>query len=160
MNFKDSSLFFHNFLERNDILLDFNYEKILNIYNNDDLDECEEYTLYFNIFNQYLDLKEKIYIFYYILILFLIDEAYLQNFCRYIISIFSRLQYVNTDIQFYLIKKMNKPELLQLLNQILNDNNTSEKSLVPYENKENMLFGDYLKMSKFFIFITCFQNYF
>ena len=71
--YKDSSLFFYDFIERNDILLDYNYDKILNFYNLENNEKIDYgiYRLYFNIFENYIEMKSKIYIFYYILSFFL-----------------------------------------------------------------------------------------
>jgi hypothetical protein len=146
--FKDSSLFFHNFLERNNLLLDYNYDKILLLYNNDIDNNYGEYKEYFEIFDKYKILKKKIYILYYILILFLINEELLRNFCRYVISIYSRFNYLDDNKccdYGLLINDMKKKDLLNILNKILNSEN----------NGNNKLF-----IAKFFILLLSFQTYF
>jgi hypothetical protein len=147
--FKDSSLFFHNFLDRYNILLDNNYDKIIDLYQN--INEIEniniiygDYKIYFDVFTNFYFLKNKIYIVYYILILYLINDDLLKKFSRYIISIFSRFNYINNDLKTIEITKMKKDNLLILLKNILNNNSDSNKDII----------------TKFFLFILCFQTYF
>ncbi len=162
--FKDSSFFFYNFLERNDIILDHNYDKILALYNTNICNEYNsnsyyEYSLYFNIFRNYDKMKEKIYIFYYIVILFLIDITHLRNFVRYIISIYNRLQLINNDIRNIDFKDMTKLDLLLVLDTIINNQdkiNINPANILP----ENSKMHENIKISKFYVLIICFQSYF
>jgi hypothetical protein len=187
MTLKDSmvpsDLFFHNFLERNNLLLDYNYEKILLLYNNESLNSLSdygEYKDYFEIFSNYKILKKKIYILYYILILFLINEELLRNFCRYVISIYSRFNYLkdNKCCEFgLLINNMNKSDLLNMLNKILNSENlpscvsssnecyekpelSSNESTKDTLNSKCSTHNSNLFIPKFFILLLSFQTYF
>jgi hypothetical protein len=165
--FKDSNFFFYDFLERNDILLDHNYDKILALYNTNisteyNSDSYCEYSFYFNIFRNYDKMKEKIYIFYYIVILFLIDVAHLKNFVRYIISIYNRLELINNDIKNIHIQDMSKLELLFVLDTIINNENSVKAVNIKPCNilSENVKIHENIKISKFYVLLICFQSYF
>ncbi len=147
--FKDSNLFFNNFLDRYNILLDYNYDKILSIYENiNEIDDINinygDYKIYFDVFTNFFFLKSKIYIVYYIIILYLINENLLKNFSRYIISIFSRFDYIENNLKIIDITKMKKNNLLILIKNILNNDTDNDKDII----------------TKFFLFILCFQTYF
>ncbi len=140
--FKDSSIFFNNFLDRYNIILDHNCDKIIELYNKDTLN-YGIYKIYFDVFENYIFLKSKIYIMYYILILYLLNETLIRKFCRYIISIFSKFNYIENKYKNLQIYNLTKNEILILLKEILCNN---------IDNK--------LLITKFFLFILCFQSYF
>lgn len=155
----DSSIFFYNFVERNNIVLDYNYDKIVYLYNNKESNiNYGDYVLYFDIFINFNEIKEKVYILYYILILFLINDEHLKNFCRYIISIYSRFSLIDNNLDKYKFKDMTKEELLKLLYTIVNFHDV----IIPNKitNKINKKTNCDVNITKFFIFILCFQSYF
>jgi hypothetical protein len=141
--FKESDLFFNDFLERNKILLDYNFDKIFELYNDDQQDSYGQYDIYFNIFKNFNYLKNKIYIIYYILVLYLVNDEVIKNYCRYVIAIFSRYNFINYNITKNIILK-NRNEILIFFDKLMNNKTDNDKTII----------------SKFFLFILCFQTYF
>ena len=74
--FINSEVFFYNFLNRYDIVLDDNYNKIKEMYYSYDLNNNikseikKDYNVYFTLFNNYKTLNNEINFIYYIIILY------------------------------------------------------------------------------------------
>ena len=124
----DSENIFLNIINKYDIILDDDYTNIKQIYNNTEhgVDNIK-YQAYFNLFNNYYNLKNDINIIYYIIILFYINKNLLINFIRFFTSKLSNYKLFNdfnkiTIINYSDLIKLNKEELINYLKTIIDKN--------------------------------------
>jgi hypothetical protein len=150
---KNSYIFFNNFVESNNLILDEHFDNINIWYNsyieNDKIDNNinDEYKEYINIFKKHMNNKKKNkfnYI-YYIIILYYIDPIKLYNFTRFYIS----------KINYF--KNLQK-NTLKINNEIINNwknKNEISKSFNISIIKDLVNLNDV----NFILFFICIQNY-
>tara|TARA_B100000029_G_scaffold3134_1_gene3900 strand:+ start:55 stop:480 length:426 start_codon:yes stop_codon:yes gene_type:complete len=137
--FIPSETLFSNFINKNDIILDKNYDNLKNYYNYNflDINKTDIYYSYFNLFQKYYYLKTDINLIYYIIIIYYFDKKNLLDFIRFFTA---KLNFSN----------LNKKKILNF-NKILNK---SKIDLIKYL-KENIDIDE----KNFLLFIYCIQNY-
>lgn len=137
--FIPSEIMFSNFINKNDIILDKNYDNLKNYYNYNflDIDKKDVYYTYFNLFQKYYYLKSDINLIYYIIIIFYFDK---KNFLDFIRFFTAKLNYSNLNkkkiLNFNKISNKSKIELIEYLKENID---VDEKNLL--------------------LFIYCIQNY-
>ena len=137
--FIPSEIMFSNFINKNDIILDKNYDNLKNYYNYNflDIDKKDVYYTYFNLFQKYYYLKSDINLIYYIIIIFYFDK---KNFLDFIRFFTAKLNYANLNkkkiLNFNKISNKSKIELIEYLKENID---VDEKNLL--------------------LFIYCIQNY-
>tara|TARA_Y100001970_G_scaffold87959_1_gene111024 strand:- start:11020 stop:11445 length:426 start_codon:yes stop_codon:yes gene_type:complete len=134
-----SETMFSNFINKNDIILDKDYDNLKNYYNYNflDINKNDIYYSYFNLFQKYYYLKTDINLIYYIIIIYYFDKKNLLDFIRFFTA---KLNFSN----------LNKKKILNF-NKILNK---SKIDLIKYL-KENIDIDE----KNFLLFIYCIQNY-
>ena len=134
-----SETMFSNFINKNDIILDKDYDNLKNYYNYNflDINKNDIYYSYFNLFQSYYYLKNDINLIYYIIIIYYFDKKNLLDFIRFFTAKlnFSNLN-KNKILNFNKILKKTKIELIEYL-------------------KENIDIDE----KNFLLFIYCIQNY-
>jgi len=137
--FIPSEILFSNFINKNDIILDKNYDNLKNYYNYNflDINKKNEYHSYFNLFKNYYYLKNDINLIYYIIIIYYFDKKNLLDFIRFYTA--------NLNIS-----NLNLSKILNF-NKILNK---SKIELIDYL-KKNIDVNE----NNFLLFIFCIQNY-
>ena len=99
--FQDSDIYFNNFINCNDIILDNDYKNIKEFYYKDNKKLCSiylSYSHYFSLFDKYYKFKENINIIYYIIILYYLDKTLLLNYIRFFnskIIKYSKIELIN-----------------------------------------------------------------
>ena len=134
-----SEVLFSNFVNKNNIILDNDYETIKNYYKYNFLDikRTDKYYSYFNLLKNYYDLKEDINLIYYIIIIYYFDKKNLLDFIRFYTS----------KINLY---DLNSKKIVKYSKII----NKSKLELVKYL-KDNID----VDKKNFYLFIYCIQNY-
>jgi len=139
-NFIPSEIMFSNFINKNDIILDENYDNLKNYYNYNflDINKNNTYYMYFYLFDKYYYLKNDINLIYYIIVLFYFEKKNLLDFIRFYTA------------------KLNSENCLNNI-KIMDFNKISNKSKddLIYYLKENIDI-DY---KNFILFIYCIQKY-
>ena len=137
--FIPSEILFSNFINKNDIILDKNYDNLKNYYNYNflDINRDNVYYSYFNLFQKYYYLKTDINLIYYIIIIYYFDKKNLLDFIRFFTA---KLNFSN----------LNKNKILNF-NKILNK---SKIELIEYL-KKNIDIDE----KNLLLFIYCIQNY-
>jgi len=154
---KNPYIFFIDFIENNNIILNNDFENLNNWYNNYidnniiDYNIEHKYLQYIEIFKNYMNQSTKKYFnyIYYILILYYISNNKLNNFMRYFISninFFINLNTIKTN------KYINKTKKIINL-WISNTNKTKNFNLSIIQKLIN------IDETFFFIFIISLQNY-
>lgn len=129
--FINSDVFFYNFLNRYDIVLDDNYNKIKELYYSNKLDNNikseikTHYNVYFRLFNNYKTLNNKINFIYYIIILYYLDDNKLLNYIRFLNCKLNNFNLIKKEnlINFSILREYKKIELIKYL-KILIDYHT------------------------------------
>lgn len=136
--FNNSEIFFFNFLNKYDIILDDNYNKIKDLYYLNNYSKSI-YKPYLMLFNKYSYLKNDINFIYYIIILYYTSKNNLLSFIRFFTSKLNHYNLIDKTIiiDYNKLLSYTKIDLMKYLNLILNF------------NEEILLF-----------FIICFQLYF
>jgi hypothetical protein len=154
---KNPYVFFIDFIENNNIILNNDFENLNNWYNNYidnniiDYNIEDKYLQYIEIFKNYMNQSTKKYFnyIYYILILYYISNNKLNNFMRYFISNINFLINLNTiKTDKYINKTKNIINLW-----IDNINKTKDFNLSIIQKLINV------DETFFFIFIISLQNY-
>jgi len=134
-----SDILFSNFVNKNNIILDNDYENIKNYYKYNFLDikNNNTYYIYFNLFKKYYYLKNDINLIYYIIIIYYFEKKNLLDFIRYYTS----------KINFYEFNSNNILEYCKIINK-------SKLELINYLKKNIDI-----DKKNFYLFIYCIQNY-
>ena len=135
--FMNSDVFFYNFLNRYDIVLDDNYNKIKEKYYYDKIDIINknrtenrtenrtDYNIYFKLFDKYKHLSNNINFIYYIIILYYLDDNKLLNYIRFLNCKLNNFNLIKKEnlINFSILREYKKIELIKYL-KILIDYHT------------------------------------
>ena len=120
---QDSDIYFNNFVNCNDIILDKDYENIKLYYKNLENLNNNIYFSYFNLFEKYYKYKNDINIIYYIIILFYLDQNLLLNFTRFYNSKIIKHNLISTKYikSYKVLYNYNKIELINYLKNIIDN---------------------------------------
>jgi hypothetical protein len=125
--FINSEVFFYNFLNRYDIVLDDNYNKIKELYYSNKLDNNikseikTDYNIYFKLFNNYKNLNSEINFIYYIIILYYLNHDKLLNYIRFLNCKLCNFDLIKKDkiISFSELRYYKKNELIKYLKMLI-----------------------------------------
>ena len=127
--FQDSDIYFNNFINCNDIILDNDYKNIKEFYYKNNKKLCSiylSYSHYFSLFDKYYKFKENINIIYYIIILYYLDKTLLLNYIRFFNSKIIKYNLLSKEyIEPY--KNLIKYSKIELINYL--------KKIIDYDDK-------------------------